>query len=177
MAVQQTQQQPTKKQETQVKEEQATVIEQQIVEKQQPAVKEQPQVVKTKAEVYLTSFIDAISEDKVVSKKEGAARLKGLYELLMEILSMENSSFRKEWFAVLKMFNKHKDKTFKDNVLFRHLEEWSGSKKDFNLYRSIIYVCLDSCSSKKLSPSVSLDTVVAQLSSEKQKTNLVGFYQ
>lgn len=92
----------------------------------------------------LNNFAEAMDPKKSITKEEAAQWHMTLFLLIKRVLSTEEQSdFNTEWGTLLGFINKNRDGVYSEKWIFRHTDAWSGSASEFNQYRRLIMLILN----------------------------------
>jgi hypothetical protein len=131
-------------------------------------------------ESYLINFIETTSVEAILTPEEIARAQFGLFNKIKSIFSSrDQEDFNKKFKAVLSFFNKSDDKELSLNFIFRHPYAWPGSKTEYDIFRRMIYLIVETANPKnrkKALEGISLEKVSEGLS-QKEKEMLVNFYE
>ncbi|QXN70603.1 hypothetical protein AGENTSMITH_199 [Bacillus phage vB_BspM_AgentSmith] len=138
-------------------EEVAPVVESPVTEDELPPTGEKPQpskqdrgaILMHKVEFELNNFAEAMDPKKSITKEAAAQWHMTLFLLIKRVLSTEEQSdFNTEWGTLLGFVNKNRDGVYSEKWIFRHTDAWSGSGSEFNQYRRLIMLILNTADPK-----------------------------
>lgn len=102
-----------------------------------------------KVEFELNNFAEAMDPKKSITKEAAAQWHMTLFLLIKRVLSTEEQSdFNTEWGTLLGFINKNRDGVYSEKWIFRHTDAWSGSASEFNQYRRLIMLILNTANPK-----------------------------
>lgn len=102
-----------------------------------------------KVEFELNNFAEAMDPKKSITKEAAAQWHMTLFLLIKRVLSTEEQSdFNTEWGTLLGFINKNRDGVYSEKWIFRHTDAWSGSASEFNQYRRLIMLILNTADPK-----------------------------
>lgn len=134
----------------------APVVESPLTEDELPHTEEEPQpkqdrgaILMHKVEFELNNFAEAMDPKKSITKEAAAQWHMTLFLLIKRVLSTEEQSdFNTEWGTLLGFVNKNRDGVYSEKWIFRHTDAWSGSASEFNQYRRLIMLILNTADPK-----------------------------
>lgn len=102
-----------------------------------------------KIEFELNNFAEAMDPKRSITKEEAAQWHMSLFLLIKRVLNTpEQADFNIEWGTLLGYINKNRDGVYSENWIFRHTDAWSGSGAEFNQYRRLIVLILNTANPK-----------------------------
>lgn len=119
-------------------------------EKEEPQPKQdRGAILMHKVEFELNNFAEAMDPKKSITKEAAAQWHMTLFLLIKRVLSTEEQSdFNTEWGTLLGFVNKNRDGVYSEKWIFRHTDAWSGSASEFNQYRRLIMLILNTADPK-----------------------------
>lgn len=119
-------------------------------EKEEPQPKQdRGAILMHKVEFELNNFAEAMDPKKSITKEAAAQWHMTLFLLIKRVLSTEEQSdFNTEWGTLLGFVNKNRDGVYSEKWIFRHTDAWSGSGSEFNQYRRLIMLILNTADPK-----------------------------
>ena len=132
-----------------------------------------------KVEIDLISYAEAMDNKKSIVPEEGGKWQYSLYNTIKSVLGAKNQEdFNKEFNTILAFFLKNKDGVFNEKWIFRFPEQWPGSPNEFNFFRRIVYLIIqtaDPKGRKKALEDINME-IVTQGLPENQRNMLFNFY-
>jgi len=130
-------------------------------------------------QIQLISYMEAMLPTKIIDPIEGGKWQYHLYLVFKQVLAAkEQEEFNSQFNTILHFFKENKDSLFNFNYMFRFPEYFTGSDKEFTVFRNIAYLAIETCepeTRRKNLENINLETLTADLS-ETEKQKLINFY-
>lgn len=120
-----------------------------VVKPQQQSKKDRGAILMHKVEFELNNFAEAMDPKKSITKEVAGQWHMTLFLLIKRVLSTEEQvDFNTEWGTLLGFVNKNRDGVYSEKWIFRHTDAWTGSGLEFNQYRRLIMLILNTADPK-----------------------------
>lgn len=127
----------------------------------------------------LNEYHDKMAPGKPIDPKKGGAHQFGLWQLIKNMLALEDqSAFNLAFNTVLMFANAHKEKLFSESYIYRFPEHWPGSEGEFTNFRRIIYLIINTANPatrNKQLQEINIEKTIEGFS-EKEKNKLIVFF-
>lgn len=127
----------------------------------------------------LVSYMEAMLPSKAIDPAEGGKWQYHLYSLFKQVLNANSQEeFNSQFNTILHFFRENKDSLFNHFYMTRFPEHFTGSDKEFKVFRSLAYLIIETCdvkTRKKNLEKINLETLTSELT-EAEKQKLINFY-
>ena len=132
-----------------------------------------------KIEANLIGYSEAMAIGKPITPEEGGKWQYSLYKTILGILNNQNAEeFKAEMQTLLQYFFQNKDNIFNEKFIYRFPAQWPGSQTEFNLYRRVVFVLIQTANPKtrsKEAGKLNLEKVSEGMT-EDQKNKFINFF-
>ncbi len=132
-----------------------------------------------KIEANLIGYSEAMAIGKPITPEEGGKWQYSLYKTILGVLNNQNAEeFKAEMQTLLQYFFQNKDNIFNEKFIYRFPAQWPGSQTEFNLYRRVVFVLIQTANPKaraKEAGKLNLEKA-AEGKTEDQKNKFINFF-
>ena len=132
-----------------------------------------------KIEANLIGYSEAMAIGKPITPEEGGKWQYSLYKTILGVLNNQNAEeFKAEMQTLLQYFFQNKDNIFNEKFIYRFPAQWPGSQTEFNLYRRVVFVLIQTANPKtraKEAGKLNLEKA-AEGMTEDQKNKFINFF-
>ena len=127
----------------------------------------------------LVSYMEAMLPSKAIDPAEGGKWQYHLYSVFKQVLNANSQEeFNSQFNTILHFFRENKESLFNHYYMTRFPEHFTGSDKEFKVFRSLAYLIIETCdvkTRKKNLEKINLETLTSELT-EAEKQKLINFY-